>query len=164
MPNLADPDLPLPAALTFTPADCSSLEVASAREWLLTDGLGGFAMGTVGGLRTRRYHGLLVAATQPPAGRMMLVNTLEEWVTLNDVRYDLSCHQYPPLRVPLRPALGRQPALREGPGVAAGADVEFKREIFEAFTGHEMAETVGAKRVTHGGPLGLPFLDLPVSG
>ena len=43
-------------------------------EWLEADGLGGFASGTVGGVRTRRYHALLLAATTPPAGRMVLVN------------------------------------------------------------------------------------------
>ena len=43
-------------------------------EWLETDGLGGFASGTVSGIRTRRYHALLLAATTPPTGRMVLVN------------------------------------------------------------------------------------------
>ena len=43
-------------------------------EWLETDGLGGFASGTAAGLRTRRYHGWLIAATTPPTGRMVLVN------------------------------------------------------------------------------------------
>ena len=46
-------------------------------EWLEADGLGGFASGTVGGIRTRRYHALLLAATTPPTGRMVLVNGLE---------------------------------------------------------------------------------------
>ena len=39
-------------------------------EWLEADGLGGFASGTVSGIRTRRYHALLLTATQPPAGRI----------------------------------------------------------------------------------------------
>ena len=46
-------------------------------EWLEADGLGGFASGTVSGIRTRRYHGLLVPATTPPAGRIVLVNGFE---------------------------------------------------------------------------------------
>ena len=46
-------------------------------EWLEADGLGGFASGTVSGVRTRRYHGLLVPATMPPAGRTILVNGFE---------------------------------------------------------------------------------------
>ena len=51
-----------------------------ATEWLEADGLGGFASGTTGGLRTRRYHALLLAATTPPTGRMVLVNGLDAWV------------------------------------------------------------------------------------
>jgi predicted glycogen debranching enzyme len=50
-------------------------------EWLETDGLGGFASGTVGGVRSRRYHALLLAATRPPTGRYVLVNGLEAVVT-----------------------------------------------------------------------------------
>jgi predicted glycogen debranching enzyme len=49
-------------------------------EWLEADGLGGFASGTTGGLRTRRYHALLLTATTPPTGRMVLVNGLDAWV------------------------------------------------------------------------------------
>lgn len=50
------------------------------REWLETDGLGGFAAGTEPGLRTRRYHALLCTAMRPPAGRVVLVNGLEVWL------------------------------------------------------------------------------------
>jgi predicted glycogen debranching enzyme len=49
-------------------------------EWLEADGLGGFASGTTLGVRTRRYHALLQAATTPPTGRMVLVNGLDAWV------------------------------------------------------------------------------------
>ncbi len=67
------------------------------REWLETDGLGGFATGTVDGVRTRRYHGLLVAAATPPTGRFMLVNGLEAWLeTAGGERFDLSWQQYAP--------------------------------------------------------------------
>lgn len=55
-----------------------NLEVALQREWLETDGLGGFASSTIIGCNTRRYHGLLVAATQPPVGRRVLLSKLEE--------------------------------------------------------------------------------------
>ena len=54
------------------------LPVAEAREWLVTNGLGGYASGTVAGLLTRRYHGLLVAPLAPPLGRTLLVAKLEE--------------------------------------------------------------------------------------
>jgi predicted glycogen debranching enzyme len=65
-------------------------------EWLETDGLGGFASGTVSGIRTRRYHGILLVATTPPTGRMMLVNGLEVWVTTSNGRWALSTHWYQP--------------------------------------------------------------------
>jgi hypothetical protein len=54
--------------------------IRDEREWLEADGLGGFASGTVSGVRTRRYHGLLLVATTPPTGRMMLVNGFDAWV------------------------------------------------------------------------------------
>jgi predicted glycogen debranching enzyme len=56
------------------------IRVDDATEWLEADGLGGFASGTTGGLRTRRYHALLLAATTPPTGRMVLVNGLDAWI------------------------------------------------------------------------------------
>ncbi len=57
---------------------CGDLPTAEQREWLVTNGLGGFASGTVAGLLTRRYHGLLVAAVEPPLGRILLVSKLDE--------------------------------------------------------------------------------------
>ena len=65
-------------------------------EWLEPDGLGGFASGTVGGARTRRYHALLLAATAPPSGRMVLVNGLEAWVDTPDGAVALSTQFYAP--------------------------------------------------------------------
>jgi glycogen debranching enzyme len=62
----------------------------SEAEWLEPDGLGGFASGTVSGVRTRRYHGLLVSATVPPAGRTVLVNGLEAWVELPNGTFAIS--------------------------------------------------------------------------
>ena len=53
---------------------------ALTREWLEADGLGGFASGTVAGIRTRRYHALLLTATTPPTGRVVLVNGFDAWV------------------------------------------------------------------------------------
>src|SRR5436309_102478 len=52
------------ADVRIGPATCAGAVTGSAAEWLLTDGLGGYAMGTASGLRTRRYHGLLVVATE----------------------------------------------------------------------------------------------------
>lgn len=67
-----------------------------AAEWLETDGLGGFASGTVSGIRTRRYHGLLTVATQPPAGRSVLVNGVEAWVVMNNGSFALTSNRYAP--------------------------------------------------------------------
>ncbi len=63
-------------------------------EWLETDGLGGFASGTAGGIRTRRYHGLLLTATNPPTGRYMLVNGVEVLVTTSAGTFGLSSQRY----------------------------------------------------------------------
>jgi predicted glycogen debranching enzyme len=67
----------------------------TSREWLETNGLGGYASSTVIGANTRRYHGLLVAALNPPAGRTVLLSKLEETLAVRDAEYDLSCNQYP---------------------------------------------------------------------
>jgi len=59
---------------------CSDYQRSSRLEWLLTNGRGGFAMGTVAGANTRRYHGLLVASLRPPVERHVLLSRLEEVV------------------------------------------------------------------------------------
>ena len=59
-------------------------EVLYRREWLVANGLGGYASGTIGGTPTRRYHGLLVAALPNPAGRVMMLNAVAEQVRLPD--------------------------------------------------------------------------------
>ena len=53
--------------------DCTDLGVAERREWLVANGRGSYAMGTVAGTLTRSYHGLLVAALDPPVARRLLV-------------------------------------------------------------------------------------------
>ena len=64
--------------IQFTKETCGDLDAALRREWLETNGLGGFASSTIIGLNTRRYHGLLVAATKPPVGRVVMLSKLEE--------------------------------------------------------------------------------------
>ncbi len=68
---------------------CGDEAQASAREWLVTNGIGGYAAGTLGGVLTRRYHGLLIAALQPPLGRTLLVTKLDETAEYDGQRYDL---------------------------------------------------------------------------
>ncbi len=74
---------------------CRNLDIASSREWLETNGIGGFSSSTIVGLNTRRYHGLLTAATKPPVGRMVLLSKLEETLVVDGRRYELSANQYP---------------------------------------------------------------------
>ncbi len=66
-----------------------------SREWLVTNGIGGFASSTVIGCNTRRYHALLCAATRPPLGRMVLVNKADETLTVGARSFDLGSNQYP---------------------------------------------------------------------
>ncbi|HEY2459949.1 MAG TPA: amylo-alpha-1,6-glucosidase [Candidatus Acidoferrum sp.] len=73
---------------------CGILDAAEAREWLVTNGIGGFASGTVAGCGTRRYHGLLIAALQPPVGRMHLVAGVDEIVQYAGESFKLSAHQW----------------------------------------------------------------------
>jgi len=68
----------LPRWVDFGGEICGDLRAAEQREWLVTNGIGGFASGTVAGLLTRRYHGLLVAALKPPLGRVLLVSKFDE--------------------------------------------------------------------------------------
>ncbi|PYM99313.1 MAG: hypothetical protein DME07_19760 [Candidatus Rokuibacteriota bacterium] len=73
---------------------CGDLAAAERREWLCTNGVGGFASGTVAGLLGRRYHGLLVAALEPPLGRTLLVATVDETVAYDGLERRLSTNRW----------------------------------------------------------------------
>jgi predicted glycogen debranching enzyme len=81
--------------IQFKRETCGDLEAAFSREWLETNGLGGYASTTIIGLNTRRYHGLLVAATKPPVGRLVLLSKVEETLFIGWNRFDLSTNRYP---------------------------------------------------------------------
>ena len=81
--------------VVVSPALASDLAAGTRREWLETNGLGSFAMGTVAGPSTRRYHAILCAATRPPLQRMVLVNRLEESVVVAGEQHALSSSFYP---------------------------------------------------------------------
>jgi len=81
--------------IRYGPEICQNLNEASKREWLEANGIGGFASSTITGLNTRRYHGLLTAALNPPSDRKVLLSKLEETLVVNGRRYELSCNQYP---------------------------------------------------------------------
>ena len=71
------------------------IDLSLQREWLQTNGLGGYSSSTVAGMNTRRYHGLLMAAAKPPVGRILLLSKLEETLVVQGRRHDLSANQYP---------------------------------------------------------------------
>src|SRR4029079_8059978 len=70
----------------WQPGERPSLDALIEREWLVTNGLGGYASGTIAGAASRRYHGLLIAAHPVPLGRVMMVNHLWEFLRLPDYR------------------------------------------------------------------------------
>jgi len=73
---------------------CGELAIAESREWLVTNGIGGYASGTIAGLLTRRYHGLLVAALKPPLGRTLLLAKLDETVRYQGNFYPLATNRW----------------------------------------------------------------------
>jgi len=80
--------------IRFDQEVCGDLEKARNLEWLETNGLGGFSSSTIVGLNTRRYHGLLTAATKPPVGRFVLLSKMEETLFVDGRHHDLSSNQY----------------------------------------------------------------------
>ncbi len=86
--------MPEQAEVQFGREICGDLEAAELREWLVTNGIGGYASGTVAGSQTRRYHGLLVAALQPPAGRTQLVSAIDEIIHYAGADFSLATHRW----------------------------------------------------------------------
>ncbi|HTX60540.1 MAG TPA: glycogen debranching enzyme N-terminal domain-containing protein, partial [Verrucomicrobiae bacterium] len=83
-----------PSPVEFGRAICGDLDAAERREWLVTNGLGGFASGTIAGTLTRRYHGLLVAALRPPVERTLLVAKLDESARYRGAGYELAANRW----------------------------------------------------------------------
>jgi predicted glycogen debranching enzyme len=82
------------AEIQFGREICGNLAAAESREWLVTNGIGGYASGTIAGSQTRRYHGLLVAALQPPVGRTFLVSAIDEVVHYIGENFSLATHRW----------------------------------------------------------------------
>ena len=82
------------ARLVLAPALLRFLDALLRREWLVTNGLGGYASGTMAGANTRRYHGLLVAALAPPVGRTVLVAKVDETVEIDGRTIELGTNEY----------------------------------------------------------------------
>jgi predicted glycogen debranching enzyme len=81
--------------LAISGEQCRDWSQSSAIEWLVTNGSGGFAMGTASGANTRRYHGLLVASLRPPVERMVLLSRVEEEMLCQGESFNLGACQYP---------------------------------------------------------------------
>ena len=86
--------MPEQAEIEFGREICGDLAAAESREWLVTNGIGGYASGTVAGSQTRRYHGLLIAALQPPVGRTQLVSAIDEIVHYAGADFSLATHRW----------------------------------------------------------------------
>jgi len=83
-----------PAEVDFGRDICCDLPAAESREWLVTNGIGGYALGTIAGHQTRCYHGLLVAALQPPLGRTLLVAKLDETARYASQEFELFTNRW----------------------------------------------------------------------
>src|SRR5215472_9752831 len=84
----------LPAGVDFGREICGDLAAAESREWLVTNGIGGYALGTVAGHSTRAYHGLLVAAIAPPGRRVLLLAKLDETARYASEQFDLATNRW----------------------------------------------------------------------
>ncbi len=84
-------DLP---QLSFQGSDLSNVESALHKEWIITNGLGGYASSTVLGLNTRKYHGLLIAAFNPPVNRWVLLTKLDEEIQIGTKIFSLGANEF----------------------------------------------------------------------
>lgn len=82
--------------IKFESEICTDFEQSSQKEWLETNGIGGFACSTISGANTRRYHGLLTAATRPPLGRVTMLSKFEEVLTIDGEVFETSANKYYP--------------------------------------------------------------------
>ena len=83
-----------PSVVDFGREICCDLPSAESREWLVTNGIGGYAFGTIAGHQTRCYHGLLVAALHPPLGRTVLLSKLDETVRYGAQYFELATNRW----------------------------------------------------------------------
>jgi len=81
--------------IRFDETVCGNIKVALEKEWLETNGLGGYSSSTIIGINTRRYHGLLIAPTEEISQRILFLSKLEEHIIIDHHSYYLSCNIYP---------------------------------------------------------------------
>jgi glycogen debranching enzyme len=80
--------------IRFGAAVTGDLAQAERREWLVTNGIGGYACGTVAGLLTRHYHGLMIAALAPPHDRRLLLAKLDDTIYYDGLQYPLFTNRW----------------------------------------------------------------------
>ena len=78
----------------------STYEEGIKREWIIGNGLGGYASSTIIGAATRTYHGLLVAAPENSPDRILLLSSLDEEISIDENIYQLAAHKYPETVLP----------------------------------------------------------------
>jgi predicted glycogen debranching enzyme len=144
--------------IAFDRSTCRDLSAALRREWLETNGIGGYASSTIVGLNTRRYHGLLVAATRPPLGRMVLLSKLEETIVVGGHRYDLSTNRYPGVIHPAGYELLQEFRLDPFPTfVYQAEDVQIEKRVFLVDGENTVVIEYDFRRLDHGARTELTF-------
>src|SRR4051812_24983844 len=73
----------------------TNYEEVISKEWIVTNGLGGYSSSTIIGANTRRYHGILIASLKPPTERRVFVSKVEERIVLDNHEFKLSTNEYP---------------------------------------------------------------------
>jgi predicted glycogen debranching enzyme len=117
--------------INFDKNICGDFSESSSREWLETNGIGGFACGTISGANTRRYHGFLTPATRPPLGRITMLSKFEETLILDGKRFELSANQFPKTIAPEGFKLIKSFALNPFPTWIYEIDgIEIEKKIF----------------------------------
>ena len=116
---------------SFDQSECQNLKNALAKEWLETNGLGGFATSTIIGANTRRQHGLLIAALRPPVERHVLLSKLEERVVTDGHESSICTNLYPGTVFPHGFNIQMEFRLRPWPTFRyANGDFEIEKSVF----------------------------------
>ncbi len=121
-------------SIAFSQSELLQFEEATQKEWLITNGLGGYASSTVLGLNTRKYHGLLVAALRPPGERTVILSKLDEDVKVGEKTYQLGANDFRHDIYPRGYKLLQAFSVSPFPKYTFSADnVEIKKTIFLPF-------------------------------
>ena len=118
-------------AITFPQETLSRFDEVIGKEWLITNGLGGYASSTVLGINTRKYHGLLVAALHPPGDRTVCLSRLDEEVHMGNEVYSLGANEFHHVIYPQGYKLIRDFSIAPFPTYIYGlSDIEVNKTVF----------------------------------